>query len=210
MATTIQRQTAYLCTVADLKEGSYVRREGWEPSFFATGKGAISRVRLAGIIVERQGNAVTLDDGTGQIPMRVFDAALPLVHVGDPVMVIGRPRVYNDEKYVLIEILRKTTPKRLQEFAGLREELGRYIPPVPEIKEPEKEAPAKEASPQPVTTRDQPQQLIDLIREMDPGDGAAVDEVLAKAGPDAEKKLQFLIAEGEVFELRAGKVKVLE
>ena len=52
--------------------------------------------------------------------------------------------------------------------------------------------------------------LIDIISELDPGDGAPVDEVLKKAGDGAEERLQLLIREGEVFELRAGKVKVLE
>ena len=70
---------------------------------------------------------------------------------------------------------------------------------------------AQESAPAtPVVLPSKAPSLISIIRELDPGDGAPVDEVLAKAGVGAEQKLRSLIAEGEVFELRAGKVQVLD
>ena len=53
--------------------------------------------------------------------------------------------------------------------------------------------------------------ILEIIRELDDGQGAAVEKVLAKAGrPDAETMLTNLLAEGEIFEIRPGRVKVLE
>ncbi|MBD3208822.1 hypothetical protein GF367_00190 [Candidatus Woesearchaeota archaeon] len=206
----VKRKTAYLCTIKDLQDGRYVRREGWEPNFFATTKGMVSRARLSGVVVEQQGRSITIDDGTGQLPLRVFDAPLPAAAVGDPVMVIGRPRVYNKEPYMLIEILKRVSPRWLHYFERSRSACASFIPPIPEVKEP-----AAQPKPQPppgtAAPQGKAQQLVALIRELDAGDGAPADEVISKAGFDgAEQQLQSLITEGEVFELRAGKIKVLE
>lgn len=210
-----KRQTAYLCTAGQLAKGRYVRREGWEPSFMALEVGAVSRVRLAGVVVESSSAQIVVDDGSGKLALRVFDGLLPPVVVGDPVLVIGRPRVFGEEPFVLAETVRRlSSPAWLRFYAAHRQEWQSFIPPPPvtapvEVAEEVlSQAPSRSAA---VPPSAKPVSLIDLIRELDPGDGAPVDEVLAKASlPDAERRLQFLISEGEVFELRAGKVKVLE
>ncbi len=228
----IKRQTAYLCTAKQLQDGTYVRTEGWEPSYMETVVGALSRVRITGIVVEATPSQVVLDDGSGKIAFRVFDGSLPSLVIGDSVLVIGRPRMFNEEPFVLAETVRKlSTPAWLKFYASHREEWQAFIPKAPKREAPVVEETVQEEVPlvdksssvsAPPTLKDdsvepatpvvnKAQLLLELIRELDPGDGAPVDEVLAKAAfDDAEDKLQFLISEGEVFELRAGKVKVLE
>ncbi len=217
----VKRQTAYLCSIKQIVEGEYVRREGWEPNFIASSIGALSRVRLVGFVLELQGNQFVLDDGTGKMPMRVFDSGVKFsFSVGDPLLVIGRPRVYGQEKYLLVEIAKKLpSASWLKYLSEQRAELAKYVPEAPKLSVKQEVAEQTVEEEQPVveemvvekSSPNKAQILIDLIRELDPGDGALTSDILAKAGfSDAENKLQFLISEGEVFELRAGKVKVLE
>lgn len=222
----IKRQTAYLCTAQQVLKGRYVRREGWDPSYLAADEKMFARVRLVGLVVEVSPAQVVIDDGSGQVSLRIFNGVLPPLAVGDPVLVIGRPREYNEERFVMAEIVRKLPSSAwLKRYAQDRQVLQSFVPAAPQ--EPVAVVPvqpspsavfgvAAASSSQPVAVS-QPKGvnkadiLLNLIRELDPGDGAPVDEVLARAGfPDADDRLQFLISEGEIFELRAGKVKVLE
>ncbi|MFP4523715.1 MAG: hypothetical protein ACLFO2_00155 [Candidatus Woesearchaeota archaeon] len=223
-----KRQTAYYCTVRQLLDGSYVERDGWKPNFVATDVGAVSRVRLVGVVVDTSDSSFLVDDGSGRLPVRSFDSSLPSVKAGDVVLVIGRPRLFDNDLYVLSEVARKLpSAKWLKYYSDHKDELQRHIPGVPaepaplekqEVSEEsvtgsaggsgEEESSSSEKKP---ASPNQAEAIISVIRELDPGDGAPVDEVLSKAGfPEAEQKLQSLISEGEVFELRAGKVKVLE
>jgi hypothetical protein len=53
--------------------------------------------------------------------------------------------------------------------------------------------------------------LIETVRALDTGSGADIDAVLSTNGLEgADKYLRTLIEEGELFETRPGKVKVLE
>ena len=215
MADQYQRQTAYLCTAQQLIEGDYVRKEGWEPSYMVTEAGALSRARLAGILVSAPPAELVVDDGTANIPLRTLSAPPQDIPVGAPVLVIGRPRTQGDQAYLLVEAIhRLSSPAWVQFYKEHLDEFQRFIPAPPEPEaSPEAVPPLPQETPDPGTPTPPPSKapsLIGLIRELDPGDGAPVDEVIAKAGDGGEEKLRVLIAEGEVFELRAGRVKVLE
>jgi RPA family protein len=220
-----KRQTAYYCTARQLLDGSYVERDGWEPNFVATDAGAVSRVRVVGVVVDTNDSSFLVDDGSGRLPVRSFDSSLPSVKAGDVVLVIGRPRLFDGDLYVLSEVARKLpSAKWLKYYSDHKDELQRFIPDVPAPDTKDEVSEEKATSSSQVSGEDVPagsdngekspnqaEAIIGAIRELDPGDGAPVDEVLSKAGfPEAEQRLQSLISEGEVFELRAGKVKVLE
>ncbi len=58
-----------------------------------------------------------------------------------------------------------------------------------------------------------PERVCRIIKELDAGKGANMDEVIEKCagdGDDAEKIIKSLLEEGEIFEIRPGKLKVLE
>lgn len=224
MVDEFKRQTAYLCTAQQLLEGKYVRKEGWDPSYLATDVGMLSRVRMAGVVISVPPvGDVMIDDGTGSVLVRTLDNKYPDLTLGACVLLIGRPRTYGDEAYVLAEIIKVLpSPAWVQWYKDNLALLQSFIPPVPEeevvepstasiaLEDDEEEVIAEPViEPRPLPPSKAPS-LIELIKELDPGDGAPVDEVIAKAGGDAEAKIKVLIAEGEVFELRAGKIKVLE
>jgi RPA family protein len=113
----IERQTAKKAKVWEIMNGSFVKKEGFEPSFVKTPSGEeVSRARIFGTVVSRfvaeDGNyaSVTIDDGSDTIRLKVFKTTKPLdsLETGDMVDVIGKVREYEGETYVIPEIVRKT------------------------------------------------------------------------------------------------------
>ncbi len=110
------RQTAKKARIWDVVNGTFIKKEGFEPSVVRTGLGEeISRVRFLGTVVSKfvaedsKFASVTIDDGSDTIRLKTFKTAKPLdaLNVGDIVDVIGKLREYEGEKYMIPEIARK-------------------------------------------------------------------------------------------------------
>jgi hypothetical protein len=72
------------------------------------------------------------------------------------------------------------------------------------------ELPLQPTVPPPQTDQKNPYEvLVGKIRELDTGTGAQIDDLLPLL-PDAEKYIRTLIEEGEIFEIRPGRLKILE
>ena len=55
------------------------------------------------------------------------------------------------------------------------------------------------------------EKVFDLIKKMDKGEGADIEEIISSAKDiNAEKIISRLLENGEVFEVKHGKLKVLE
>jgi RPA family protein len=201
----IKRETAMICIVDDLLRGNFVRTEGWNPSYFSTELGDVSRVNLMGVVVSKEpAGGLLLDDGSGRILLRSFEgSSFTGLDTGDLVLVIGRPRTYNEQKYVLPEIIRKID-QRWGVYRQLQIEiLRKKIRPVKR----EVRIPIKEDE-QPVNYY---QRILAFIRDLDTGSGADTEEVIKRSGaPNGDALIRKLIEEGEIFELRPGKLKALE
>lgn len=203
----VKRETAIICMVDDLLKGSFVKTEGWAPSYFSTPLGDISRVNLIGVIISKDPSGrLIIDDGSGSILLRSFESeTFSGLDIGNLVMVIGRPRIYNEEKYVLPEII-KTIDHKWGEHRQLQLKLLRkkIIP-----KKQEKRVVLNSGTgPQPVNYF---QKILEFIKDLDVGEGADIGEVAKRSNvPDAETLIKKLIEEGEIFEIRPGKLKILE
>ncbi len=236
-----KRQVAVKMRISDILRGRYVVEEGWNPNYVLTKDGRkASRVNLLGVAisnpaVEVNYRSILLDDGSGNISMRSFDETdmFQGISLGDAVFVIGRPRQYGNEVYIMPEIVKKVENKIWIEVR--KKELEKLSGNAAAIK-PANLAPAAstaESEPQPFhsaseevvgvgvaeykteeTTHEEqsPQQKIySLIKELDNGEGALFEEILEKSGlADAEKIISRLLMEGEIFELGKGKLKALE
>jgi hypothetical protein len=200
----IARQTAVPCTLAEITAGQFVQNPGLEPSGVRTNRGMISRCSILGVIIDKNQTGITLEDGTTAISVRTFDQRPILANVGDLVLVIGRPREYNGERYLALEIC-----KRLKNPAWVqyrRKELSHsteFVVAHDEIQE--TPIPAIPAT----ATKNPFEAIIDAIRSNDKGNGADIEEVIA-AVPGAQQFVRTLIEEGEIFEIRPGRLKVLE
>ena len=145
----IERMTAVKARISDLTGGRFVRKDGLEPSFVLTENGQrISRARILGTIVGRfiadDGNfaSVTIDDSTDTIRAKTFKTVKPLdkAEIGDMVDIIGKVKEYNDEIYIIPEIVRKIQDPnfellRVLEIIKQRKRKGKSETKVPEPEE---------------------------------------------------------------------------
>jgi hypothetical protein len=203
----VERQAAIPCRLAEVASGSWVENDGLAPSGVRTGRGLVSRVSVIGVMVQRQEGSFILDDGTSSVTVRQFDETPIRAQVGDIVLIIGRPREYNNERYLALEICRKLKNPAWVEYR--RQELKLWGASE-EFVEPSDPRPRASAEPPQVATTGKAHELIlSRIKELDQGPGADVLDVTDGVA-DGDRVLRQLLEDGEVFEIKPGKVKVLE
>jgi hypothetical protein len=199
----IKRETAIICAVNDLLQGSFVRTEGWAPSYFSTEAGNISRANLMGVVVNKETEGIVIDDGSGRILLRSFDTALPETEIGDLMLIIGRPRIFNEKKYVVPEIMKKIDPKWAEYRKLQLERIPRATMPAPVEK--------REIITETQKGQNPYQRIVEFIKDLDTGEGADIGEVERRSGaPNAGELISRLIEEGEIFEIKPGRIKILE
>lgn len=213
----IERQTAKITSISELISGQYVKKEGWEPNFVLTKNNEkISRANIVAIVVTIPDNAdsIFVDDGSGKIEIRSFENTelFKDITIGDIILIIGRPRDFNNQIYINGEIINKINNKGWIEFR--KKEIMLKNIRAPEI---------KQNPPQNIETLSQEQEKVEeetkemdeieeimlKIKELDDGHGCDVQE-LTKQFANAEEIIEQLLMKGEIFENTPGKVKVLE
>ena len=102
---------------------------------------------------------------------------------------IGRPRKYNEQLFISIEIIKKVDPL----WAKVRKlELG---------EEPQQEV-KKEETPR--------EKIINIVKTMDNSEGVDVSEVLNKVNiENGEELIDELVKEGELYENKPGKIRTI-
>lgn len=208
-----KRKIACKVKINDILKGKYVREEGeWTPNYIELGNKRISRVNLMAVIVSKQDlenttyKNLVIDDGSGKISIRSFeqDNNFDRVEIGDFVLVIGRPREYLNEKYIVSEILKKIDNPLWVEVRKLESE-QKEVKEKDIVKGTEIEV-KEEQIEEDINTK-----IFDLIKEIDNGGGADTQDVINKLNIEkAEEIIKKLVEQGEVFEIKSGKLKVLE
>lgn len=206
-----KRQVARKLWIKDVLSGTYVKEEGFKPNYvLLQDHSRAARVNMLGIVVMASTEGLpmlVLDDGTGRISVRAFEpsAMMARVQVGDAVLVIGRPRQFGNEMYVLPEIVRKLPD------LGWLEVRKRELSGAPVISA--LPAPALGDGPEEVVDEafSLTEHVLGAIRSLDAGQGADTDAVIQQIGVrDAEKTIRFLLQNGDIFEVSPGRLKVLE
>ncbi len=213
MQETRKRQTAHKVWIADLVNGTYVKTAGeWEPNYVSVRGTPTSRVNIIGIITgkELQETQATIkvDDGSATIEAKAWQEDIPKIadkNIGDIVIVIGKVREFNNKKQVNIEIIRKLEPSWLK---LRKEELTKEFGQVQEPKAtPEPAAPAAEG---PVEEADARKLIMQAIEDLDQEDGADFFKIVEQTKLDEElvdTTVQTLLREGEIFEIKPGKLR---
>jgi len=176
-------------------------------TFLELGSKQIVRVNIVGNIIERYDSEgetkytiFTFDDGSGQIKIRTFGDDVEKfknVTQGETVLVIGVLRNYNNETYILPEIIRELDPKYL---------LVRKLE-----MEKEKERHTKSLGREEiVAVKDK---ILGTIKNSEENGGIEIDQIilnLREISPTIiNQEIQKFIEEGIVFEPRPGKVRYL-
>lgn len=198
--------------------GTFTQDDGESPAYLlAQNQTKIYRLNVLATILSKevQGTITNLyvDDGTGKVVVRSFEPhpELDALSVGKVVLVIGKVRVYNQEKYISPEIIKKVPASwlavRILEL-GLTpaEVLQSQLPDEPVRSEPtvtvEEVVDASDSMPR--------QKIIILIKELDLGSGALMDDVIEKSAlPGTEQLLEKMLQSGDIFQIVPGRVKVL-
>ncbi len=203
------RQTAYLTNIATLLTGSFVKGEAqMQPSYVTTKQGKqISRTHLMGVIVAlNDGSEATIDDGTGKIVVRSFEnpSFFSDYQLGTIVRVIGKVRAFNEQVYLIPEIVKAIVDRNWvthHKYMLERETVSTQTHPSII----EETIDADDIEPESPTD-----DVISIIKEKDIGEGVQIESVIAMYGEDAERIIQSLLETGEIFEIRPGRIKMLE
>lgn len=222
MPPTYTRQTAIPCSVGELRSGTWLQNTGIAPSGVQTARGLLSRVSIIGVIVDNPDDgSFMIDDGSGTIRVRTFDAGptASKTEVGNLVLVIGRLREYSGERYIGLEICKAVSNPA---WATYRKKEIEYFAENFVVEENVAQSAQREADSDSQTAqisvhvpesapKNPFERIIGMIKELDDGSGAPIDDVLAKVQhPDAKRITNTLLEEGEIFEIKPGRVKVLE
>lgn len=216
-----KRQVAYKVRIDDIIKGEYVKEEGeWVPNYIRIGDKKASRVNLIAVVVSKHDlentnyQSMIIDDGSGRISIRSFDEGNNFnnIGVGDFVLVVGRPREYFNEKYIVLEIFKKIKDPMWVEVRKLELGGNKESKKEPIMNERPEEAGKEEAIDADKTSgEDMAKRIFKLIKEEDRGSGADTQEVITKSNiNEAERIITRLLEEGEVFEIKPGKLKILE
>lgn len=210
-----RREVAQKASVAEILNSSFVEAEDNTAAPNANGR-QIKRANILATIVDKTetGGAyksMVADDGTGQIKLRLFDDAQNLfgkTEVGDFALIIGKPRRYGDETYIVPELIRALKDVRWAEVRKL--ELMSIQPQQAEPKVDKKENKKSETPNNADVVSKDKLEIYKTIKELDTGKGTDVSEAIMKCGSNAEALIKEMIMAGDLFEVSPGRLKVLE
>ena len=202
MADTIkQRATAYKLRVGDILSGKPILEEE-RLLFVELGNKQIVRVNIVANIVEKYESegekkfiSLTLDDASGQLKVRIFQDVDKYKEItqGSTVMVVGVLRFFNNEVYLIPEIMKIKDPRYLL-VRKLELEAGK----------------PKEVNKEEI--RAVKDQIIELIKSAEDTGGIGTDRIImeVKATPEIiNQEIQRMLEEGLVYEPRPGKIRYL-
>jgi RecG-like helicase len=166
----------------------------------------IVRVNIVGNIIDKYNSNkekkylfFTLDDGSGQIKLRIFEnpEKFENINQGETVLIIGVLRHWNNEIYIIPEIIKGLEPRYL---------LVRKI----ELEKEQGKNPAPVAKDQIIALKDK---ILDLVKNSENEGGIDSDQIIIKLRDDSpesiNKEIHKLIEEGIIFEPRPGRVRYL-
>ena len=225
------RQIAVKIHIADLISGTYIQEVEQNPNYLQTiHNQKIYRLNVIAIIIQKEilGTITNflMEDSTGTIVARFFEENkyLERFKVGDVVLVVGKVRTYNQEKYISPEIIKKVSPlwlkMRLKELK---------LPSVEENKELKIDLgnQIQQKRQQPIISTVQQdklqeedvvedniilpyQKITQLIQDLDVGEGVRIEEIMEKSPlQNTEEIIETMLKNGDIFQNSPGKVKVL-
>lgn len=238
-----KRFTAFRLPLGMINQGN-VEFEQERFSRLILGDKEIVRVNIIANVVDKYTNdekqycSVTIDDGTGNIRIKSFSDNIRLlknIEIGDTVVVIGLLRFFNEELYILPEIVKLTDPRWLivrklefpKEYSN--------IEPLPELEKREElkneqeevevekivdaiytntpvkieENTEREANQEEKTLRTQ---IIDSIHDAENEGGIDIDKLIMsmKAPVDEINSIiTELLEEGTIYEPKPGSLRIL-
>lgn len=220
----ISRLTAYKVWLSDIKDKEFKQKEAASAYVEAQGRN-VSRVNIVASVVDKyeseKYSSLTLDDSSAQMRLKAFGDSIQQlkgVETGDIIITIARLRNFNNENYLYPEIVKKVSSKHalLRKLELTIEHGKREQHQVPVQTTPKQAAlPATAPKPQqqeikPVNTLKE--KIKVQLAKLDEGEGVEVTSLQASLEENQEeirKVLDGLVGEGEAYEPRPGKFKLI-
>ncbi len=228
----IKRQIAYKTTIKIINSSKYVKQEGFEPNYIEANGKKISRVNLVASIVGKyvsaDGNyaAITFDDSTDTIRAKAFGpevAVIEKANKGDVVRFVGKIKEYNEERYLVPEIIFPLKDKNWMIVHALktRKMFAESETQQVETQENEKNSESKTESVEKIKISEEkkeedenmPEKILKIIKENDSGEGAPLELIIKKSGLDEESAKNLIVGllkSGDLFEPTKKHLKVLD
>jgi uncharacterized protein len=210
MPETKKRETAYKLRINDVLRSTPVFDESNPQNkkllFVEIGTKKIVRVNIIANIVdkyevnnEKRFATITLDDGSGQLRARVFGEDIIKfkdLTQGDTILVIGILRYFNDEIYILPELIKKQDTKYLLIRKLEIEKSYSYLPSVEQKKE----------------IKVLREEIVKVIKKEEENEGIDKDEIIMRISAEPaiiSQEIQILLEEGIIYEPKPGRVRFL-
>jgi len=201
-----KRQTAYWAEIGDILGGTFIKND--ESSSYLTKNGfSVSRVNVFGVVLSKDSNeffeGIVLGDGSGTINVKSFEkkGMFEGIQIENVVNVIGKVREYEQSPFISVEIIVKSDKKA---FELRKKEL-------PSVQKFYKKEEIPKIAEEEVVVSDGGNHVFDLIRELDKGDGVDIGVISEKCKiKNLNEIIEGLVRNGDVFEIKPGKLKVLD
>jgi len=205
-----KREIAYKIRIGDLLKGQQIFQENEGQNKWLKcvelGDRKIVRVNIIANVVDKFESdgqtkfaTITLDDGSGQIRARLFGEDTKKFEEfvqGDTLIVIGMARSYNDELYIMPEVLKKQEPKYL---------LVRKL----EIEKTFKPISSAEEKNGVKVLRDE---IINMIKGAEGSEGIEKEDLIMKIKSEPDlitQEIKKLLEDGVIYEPKPGRVRYL-
>ncbi|MDD3264251.1 MAG: hypothetical protein PHT94_05145 [Candidatus Nanoarchaeia archaeon] len=177
------------------------------------------QVNLIAIIVDKlSDNEIFVDDSTGTIRVKSFNSDKPFekLDVGDIILILGKIRILNSQK--LISYIGHSKLKG--DFLEIRKEIldneKNDFSPLEKIEEKDEDFKDYDSEDEEIYEEKDDSQIfykiIEKIDELDDGPGCEYEKIynaFSIPKETIEKYLNYLIQEGQIFEISAGKLKTV-
>jgi hypothetical protein len=196
-----KRNIAYKLRIGDILKGKAMTDEG-KFLFLELGDKKVVRINILANCVdkfiqegEKKYGSLTIDDASGQIRLKAFGEDIEIlknVLQGDTLQVIGNVREWNNELYLIPEVVKKVDPRwllvRKLEIQNLRKDIPLT-----------KDSPLKDL-------------IMDKIKKAEVDGGIDVDVIImdVEASPvSINGEIKKLLEEGQIYEPRPGRLRYL-
>jgi uncharacterized protein len=198
-----KRYVAYKLVIGDVLQGRIIL-DGERLKFLEIGGKNVVRVNVVANIIdkyvqedgEKKFGSLTLDDASGQLKVKAFGEDVKKFEEfqqGDTVNIIGLIRQWNDELYVIPEVIKKKEPSYL---------LLRKFETDVNKKESLDDGDLKEFK----------GKVLSMIKKEEENGGIEISKIAEELGEDLKivnQEIKRLLEEGVIYEPRPGKVRYL-
>ena len=223
-----KRNTAYKLWLSQLASSKYVKQNvEFESSYIDIEGKKVSRVNIIATIISKfvseDGNyiALTLDDGSSQIRIKAWGEdcnAIKSIEPGMLVLSIGKVKEYNNELYIIPEIVKPLEDlnweiarklELLKEYGFVKAAEANFN--VVEENKDNKESYREEKIENNVSN-DARNIVLNIINKINGNDGASINEITRLSGFGQEETnaiIDELVRDGEIYKSRVGVVNLV-